>query len=153
MDFIGDCFCPSEQFVRRKREKRVEAECAGYYDVSMHGMNKSLSDDLQERNRALREIGALEPGHFNLSRPYIRASLGGLLLAKERNGTRIRSLPASAVLYVIAFDDSLPFLRFARIDNRLQIVSICGELAYPVGPFADGNLDGSGNPCGRSTPG
>jgi len=125
-DFIGDCFCPSEQFVQRKRENRLEAECQASTTRTWEGMNKSLSDDLQERNRALREIGALEPGHFNLSRPYIRASLGGFLLAKEQNGTRIRSLPASAVLYVIVYDE-FGLLRFARIDNRLQIVSICGD--------------------------
>lgn len=44
------------------------------------------------------------------------------LLAKELNSGRIESLPPSTALYV---SGGLFILRFARIENRLQIVSIC----------------------------
>ena len=86
-------------------------------------MVRAMSDDVVKLNQAFRDLGALDPGHAALVKPYFGAFQWGVL-AKELNADRIKSLSPSTVLYVA---DSVAFrLRFARYNNRLLLVSVCG---------------------------
>ena len=115
-DFLSD-FC-SEKIAGRNRETER---------ADIQWISKAISDDLPKRNQALREIGALDPSHLAVLKPYLQALLLNWQLTKEGNSGRIESLPPSTILYGAHVVFSL---RFARLDNRLQIVSVCSEFRH-----------------------